>query len=92
MEKEENTNANANANANDQWVPPTPAEIRDTRMYAGLTILKTVDLLCMSRNAWWRYETGQNKIPYDTWTLFQLIIGKKRMAPTDGNLYRVEDM
>jgi DNA-binding XRE family transcriptional regulator len=52
---------------------PTPAQIKQARLTAGLTQQAAADLCGLSIKTWQAYEGGWRKIRPATWKLFQLL-------------------
>ena len=52
---------------------PTPAEIRQARLEAGLTQAQAAELVALSHQPRWaEYEAGVKLMPAARWELFQL--------------------
>lgn len=46
---------------------PTPEQIRQERLAAGLTQRQSADLIWSSTHAWEQWEGGTRRMPYVTW-------------------------
>ena len=51
---------------------PTPDEIRQARLRAGLTQAQAAELIHVTTRAWKYYEAGQRAMPLAYWELFTL--------------------
>ncbi len=54
---------------------PTPAQIKQARLDAGLTQQAAADLVGLSIKSWQAYEGGWRNIRPATWRLFNLLTG-----------------
>lgn len=57
---------------------PTPAQIKQARLDAGLTQQAAADLVGVSIKSWQAYEGGWRNIQSPTWWLFNLLTGETK--------------
>lgn len=61
----------ANRNANSEAASPTPAQVRDARAAAGLTLAQAGALIHERAIRWARFESGEARMHAASWELFQ---------------------
>lgn len=54
----------------------TPADIKQARSNAGLTQSAAAAVVGVTLNAWQKWESGTNPIPFASWELFLLATGQ----------------